>query len=37
MLSHMTELMQSKVENYLREDVELQSELRQALDVLINE
>ena len=32
-----TELMQSQVENDLHEDVELQSELRHALDVLIDE
>ena len=32
-----TELMQSRVENDLHEDVELQSELRHALDVLIDE
>jgi hypothetical protein len=32
-----TKLMQWQVENDLHEDVELQSELRNALDVLIDE
>ena len=31
------ELMQSQVESHLQEDVELQSELRHALDVLTDE